>query len=115
VLVLSLPPLVALAFQHHWIPTIPSFLYATTWLVAFVTSVLFVYLYRMDKPSTFVQLYLLSLAVKLIACLAYSVVMIMKDRSGAVSNVLYFLVIYFVFTTLEIATLYKKISASSRS
>ena len=113
-LAFGLPPLVKLAFQYQWIPSIPSFLYATTWLVAFVTSVLFIYLYRMDKPSTFVPLYLLSLAAKLIACLAYSVVMIVKDRSGAVSNVLYFLVIYFVFTTLEIATLYKKISASSR-
>lgn len=114
-LALSLPPGVKVAFRNGWIAQIPSFLYETTWLVAFVTSVLFLYLYRMARPSAFVQLYLLSLAVKLLACLAYSVLMILEDRNGAVTNVLYFLVIYFLFTTLEIATLYRKISASSKS
>lgn len=114
-LALCLPPVVKMAFGQGWISEVPSFLYETTWLVAFVTSVLFVYLYRMARPSAFVQLYLLSLAVKLLACLAYSVLMIMDDRHGAVTNVLYFLIIYFLFTTLEIVTLYKKISASSKS
>jgi hypothetical protein len=82
--------------------------------VAFITTVIFVYLYRMGT-SMFVQFYLLSLAVKLLACLAYAVIIVMKDRSGAVANGVYLLVVYFTFTALEVSLLYRRISGRSRS
>ena len=80
--------------------------------MAFVTTVIFVYLYRLAKPSVFVQLYLFSMAVKLLACFAYTLLMIREDKSGAVVNVLYFLIVYLLFTALEIAFLYRRISHS---
>jgi hypothetical protein len=109
-LTLAFPP--ALNLMHHagWIAQTPSFLYETTWFVAFTTTVLFIYLYRSAKPSLFVQLYLLSMAVKLVACFAFNLLMILDDKAGAVRNVLYFLVVYVLFTALEIVFLYRRIS-----
>jgi hypothetical protein len=61
-----------------------------------------------------VQLYLLSMVVKLIAFLAYNLVMVLDDRKGAMANVLYFLLVYFIFTAVEIAFLYKRISRNPK-
>ncbi len=112
---LGLPPFVSLSFDKGWIPLMPSFLYETTWLVAFITSVIFVYLYRMAKPSLFVQFYLLSLVVKLVACLSYALLVILENRAGAVANVVYLLLVYLLYTGLEIAFLFRRISGSSPS
>lgn len=99
-----------IAHGAGWIDQVPSFLYETAWLIAVTTVILFLYLYRWAKPSLFVQLYLLSMAVKLIAYFAYNMVMILDDRPGATGNVLYFLVVYVVYTALEIAFLYRRVS-----
>ncbi|MFZ6009662.1 MAG: hypothetical protein ACOYXT_04880 [Bacteroidota bacterium] len=87
----------------------PTFLFETTVFLFFGTSVVFVYLYRVNH-QIFVQLYLLSMVVKLIAYGGYNFFMIMTDRKGALGNVTLFMVMYFVFTWLEIAFLYEKIS-----
>jgi len=80
-------------------------------LVAFITTVVFVYLYRLDKPAMFVQFYLLSLAVKMLMALGYCLIMVLKHPAGGAVNVVYFLTLYFVFTALEVALLYRKIAA----
>lgn len=115
VLTVCLPLAIELGFKRGWFSDLPSFLFETTWIVAFVTSVIFVYLSRLDKPSLFVQFYLLSMAVKLLACFAYSLWMILEHPAGSVPNVLYFLCVYVLFTSLEIACLYRKISRSGRA
>mgnify|MGYP003580014521 FL=1 len=66
----------------------------------------------MSKPSLFVQLYLLSMVVKLVGCLIFLLLIVLADRAGAVANAVYFMVVYFVFTTAEIGFLYPKISRS---
>lgn len=58
----------------------------------------------------FVTLYLLSMAVKLLAYGAYVVVMIIYDNEGATENVVFFMAAYALFTGLEVAFLYRKIS-----
>jgi hypothetical protein len=113
-LVIGLPPLVDFIHRHGWISALPSFLYVTTWLVALTTVILFIYLYRSEKRRFFVQLYLLSMVVKLVAYLAYNLIIILHNRSGAFANVVYFLLVYFLFTAIEIGFLYRKISPSSR-
>ncbi len=115
ILTIGLPPMVSFLYRHDWIPRLPSFLYESTWLAAFLTTIIFVYLYRQANPSLFVQLYLLSMAVKLIACVAYCLLMILQDRPGGGANITYFLVAYILFTALEIALLYRKISRSPGS
>ena len=99
-------------FSQGWINEMPSFLYESTFLMAFITTVIFIYLYRMSKPSHFVQLYLLLLVVKLVGSLIFLVFMVRTDRGGAVSNAVYFMVAYFAFTSAEIRFLYPKISRS---
>lgn len=111
-LTVLLPVAARYSFDHGWIDQLPSFLYESTFLVAFITTVIFVYLYRMSKPSHFVQLYLLSMVVKLVGCLVFLVFMVLTDRDGAIANAVYFMVTYLTFTTTEIGFLYPKISRS---
>jgi hypothetical protein len=99
-----------LLVRYHWLPTLPSYFYQSLIFLVFGTSVLFVYLYRFNKPDFFVHLYLLSMAVKLIAYGAYNFVMILDDKAGATQNVVWFGVLYLIFTALEIGFLYRRIS-----
>jgi hypothetical protein len=113
-LAFGLPPFVDFIHRQGWLSALPSFLYVTTWLIALTTAILFIYLYRSEKRRFFVQFYLLSMVVKLVAYLAYNLIVILQDRSGAFANVLYFLLVYFMFTAIEIGFLYRKISPRSR-
>ena len=113
-LTLSLPWVANLFFSQGWIPGLPSFLYPSTWLMAFITTVIFIYLYRVEKQAHFVQLYLLSMVIKLIASLAFILLIVLEDRPRAVTNAVYFLTVYAIFTAAEIGFLHRKISASRR-
>lgn len=98
----------------NWISP-PSFLYQTLVFVAFTTTVIFGYLYRVAKPGLFVQLYLLTMVVKVLAYGAYSYFMITSDEPGARMNVAFFLLCYLIFTAAEIASLYRGISSNMSS
>jgi hypothetical protein len=118
ILTAGLPPILSFVSQKTWISGLPSFLHESTWLVAFITTIIFVYLYRLHrlgKPGIFVQFYLLSMVVKLLACFAYTILIILEDRPGAVANVVYLLIVYFLYTALEITFLYRRISPPSGS
>jgi hypothetical protein len=99
-----------LSADSHWITALPSFFYQTTIFLLFGTGLLYIYLYRFNKADFFIQLYLLTMALKLLAYGAYNFFMIMEDSEGAVLNVVWFLTLYFIFTALEIAFLYQKIT-----
>jgi hypothetical protein len=99
-----------LGLSRGWILQKPSFLYATIFLLTFVTGVIYRYLYKLRTPEFFVQLYLLLMVVKLMAFLGYNVFMVLKDKPGAAANVIFFLIGYFIFTTLEIVFLYQHIT-----
>jgi hypothetical protein len=114
VLTVALPEATKFFFSQGWISEVPSFLYQSTWLMAFITTVIYLYLYRSRNESHFVQLYLLSMVVKLIACLAFIVLIVLEHRQRAVANAMYFVVVYAVFTATEIGFLYRQISASRR-
>lgn len=88
----------------------PSFFVPTLVFIAFATALIYFYLYTVDKPAHFVQLYLLTMAVKLLASLVFCFVMISRDKASAVGNVVFFMCAYFLFTGIEIAFLYHRIS-----
>jgi hypothetical protein len=92
----------------------PSFFLKTLVLLTFSTAVIYVYLYKASKPEFFLQLYLLTMVVKLLAYCAYNLVMILKDKPAAVGNVIFFMVTYFLFTLLEIGFLYRKIAGGNK-
>jgi len=93
----------------HYALQFPSFSYQTILFLALTTSIIFRYLYNIEKPEIFVQLYLLMMAVKLLGYGAYVFYMIMADSAGAVNNVALFLLFYVTLTAMEIIFLYAKI------
>lgn len=105
--------LVAAAYAsvgQPWLEALPSFFFQTLILLVFGTGLLYIYLYRFSRQDLFVHIYLLSMVVKLLAYGAYNFFMIMDDEAGAFANVGWFMLLYLIFTLLEIAFLYKKIS-----
>lgn len=88
----------------------PSYFYETLALVAVTTGGLYRYLSRAGTPGFFVQLYLLTMVVKFLAYGCYVFIILFLDRPGGASNVVFFLLIYGVFTVLEISFLYRRIS-----
>jgi hypothetical protein len=103
--------LVFLAVRQGLIGELPSFFYQTLIFLLFSTIVIYAYLYKVSKPDYFVQLYLLTMAVKLLGYGAYVYFMITGDGNGAIANVVFFMTTYFIFTTLEIVFLYHKNSS----
>jgi hypothetical protein len=92
----------------------PSFFLKTLILLTFSTALIYGYLYKADRPAFFLQLYLLTMVVKLLAYCAYNLIMILSDKPAAVGNVIFFMVTYFVFTMLEIGFLYRKIAGGNK-
>lgn len=97
-----------LGYHQHWISEKPSFLYETLILFIFGTTLIYRYLYKVEKPGSFVQLYLLTIVVKLIAFGAYALAIIMKDGAGALANAVFFIISYFIFTGLEAGFVYHR-------
>ena len=96
--------------DHQWIRALPSFFYPTLLFLIFGTGLIFVYLYRSGKAGYFVQLYLLTMVIKFVAYGIYNFIVILEDKAGAASNVVWFLILYMSFTALEIGFLHRKIA-----
>jgi hypothetical protein len=111
---LAMAGLTFLAVHLSWIDALPSFFYQILLFLVFATFLVYRYLYKVNKPDFFVQLYLLTMAVKFIGYGVFNLIVIMEDRPGAAHSVAFFLVIYLLFTALEVAFLYRKISRSER-
>jgi hypothetical protein len=97
-----------LLVNQQWLNNLPTFFFQTLIFLSISTSVLYIYLYKFDKPDFFIQLYLLTMAVKFVAYGAYTFVMILDDKVGAVQNVAWFMIVYLNFTALEIIFLYRQ-------
>lgn len=105
----GLAALSTFAHHQHWLDRLPSFLYLTLFFLVSSTALIFKYLFKESRPDFFVQLYLLTMAVKLMAYLAYNLLIILKDKPGAALNVVFFMIAYFLFTILELAFLLRKV------
>lgn len=110
--VLCVTVLVQVAVRLSWIQAAPSYYVQSLLILAIFTVVIYRYLDRVSQPGMFVQIYLLSMVVKLLAYGVYVVLMILDDRTGANQNVLFFLVLYVVFTALEVLFLHRRISGN---
>jgi hypothetical protein len=87
----------------------PTFFWSTLIFLILSTAVIYFFLTR-SEPSAFVQRYLMSTVLKLFGYCVYNVVIILMDRENAGVNVAFFLITYFLFTVLELAFLYRKMS-----
>lgn len=90
----------------------PTYFYQSLVLLATATVALYYYLIKIreERPDFFVQLYLLTIAVKLLAYGTYLGIVIWKDRPGAGANIIFFMVTYVLFTGVEIAFLWRNVS-----
>jgi hypothetical protein len=93
----------------------PSFSSQTIILISVITLAIYFYLSKPKLKNYFLQIYLASMVVKLIAYCAYNFLIIIRDRPNAFANVIVFLIAYAVFTGVEIAFLYRKITGASDS
>ncbi len=103
----------ATAHRLGWIDVLPSYFIQTLILLSVTTIIIYAYLYRLKNRDFFVQLYLLTIAIKILAYGAYNAIMIIYDNAGAPRNVVFFMTVYGIFTALEIAFLYRRISGKT--
>jgi len=90
----------------------PTFFYQTLIFLFVTTGGLYRFLLKtkLERPDYFVQLYLLTMVVKLIAYSVYLFIMVRSQPQDVAKNIVFFMAVYFVFTALEIAFLYRHIN-----
>jgi hypothetical protein len=110
ILTLSAVALIILCLTLWGIENRPPFLYQTLIFLFLTTIGLYRFLLKTkeERPDYFVQLYLLTLVVKLIASSVYLFIMAQSQAEPAI-DVVFFMAVYIVFTGLEIAFLYKRV------
>jgi hypothetical protein len=81
-------------------------LWPTVFFTAACTALMFNRVFQSTREQ-FMTAYLLSIVLKLLVSLAYSIVIILLDKPGVVANVLFFLLLYIVFTVLEVTHLFQ--------
>jgi hypothetical protein len=111
-LTLILAALLILAIGQWGLETRPEYFYRTLIFLFVSTAGLFRFLLRtkQQRPDFFVQFYLATMVVKLIAYGAYMFVVVTSQTEKAVADVGYFMVVYFVFTAIEIGFLYRHVN-----
>lgn len=90
----------------------PTFFYHTL-IFLFVSTVgLYRFLLRtkQQRPDFFVQFYLATLAIKLIAYGVYVFLIVRNHPEQAMQNIVVFMIIYFLFTAIEIGFLYRQVN-----
>ena len=105
---LFLTGLLKAAIFWGWFSGIPSFYFATLIFISFVTVIVYAYLHNQKQSDSFTLMFLLLLVVKLLACLAYAIVIVLKDKPGAPPNIIAFLAIYVLCTVVETSFLYSR-------
>jgi hypothetical protein len=110
ILTLSAVTLIILSLALWGIEHPPTFVYQTLIFLFLTTIGLYRFLLKTkeERPDYFVQLFLLTLVIKLIASSVYLFIMV-KSQAQPATDVVFFLAVYIVFTALEITFLYKRV------
>lgn len=112
IITLLVSAMLVVAFGHYLFPVLPSFFYQTIVLLFLGAAGIYYYLVdiKNEKPKYFVQLYLLTLVVKLIAYGVYILFVVMNNPAQAAQNAGVFMATYLIFTAIEIGFLYRKVN-----
>jgi hypothetical protein len=91
---------------------LPEYFYQTLVFLFISTVGLYRFLHRtkQQRPDFFVQFYLATLVVKLIAFGGYVFWIARSQPDQAASNIVFFMVVYFLFTAIEIGFLYRQVN-----
>lgn len=109
---LSFSALVILGLGLWGMEILPTFFYQTLIFLFITTGGLYRFLMKtkQDRPDYFVQLYLLTMALKLIGYGAYLFIVVRSQPQDVAGNIVFFMGVYFVFTAIEIGFLYQQIN-----
>ena len=90
----------------------PVYFYRTLIFLFVTTAGLYRFLLRtkQQRPDFFVQFYLATMVIKLIAYGAFMFVLVRTLSEKAMPDVLFFMIVYFIFTALEIGFLYRHVN-----
>jgi hypothetical protein len=113
IITLSIVTLAILGLAVWGIQTPPEFLYQTLIFLFLTTIGLYRFLVKtkQERPDYFVQLFLLTLVVKLVASSAYLFV-VAQSQADPAPDIVFFMGVYIVFTGLEIGFLYGRVNHS---
>jgi hypothetical protein len=103
----------AILVVGHWgLDMLPGYFYQTLIFLFVSTAGLYRFLLKtkQQRPEFFVQFYLATMAVKLIAYGAYVFLVVRKQPDEATANVAFFMIVYFIFTFIEIGFLYREVN-----
>jgi hypothetical protein len=111
-LTLILAALLILAIGQWGMEMRSEFFYRTLIFLFVCTAGLYRFLLRtkQQRPDFFVQFYLATMVVKLIAYGAYMFVVVTSQTEKAAADVVFFMVVYFIFTAIEIGFLYRHVN-----
>lgn len=111
-LTLIIAALVILAVGQWGLETRPEYFFRTLIFLFVCTAGLYRFLLRtkQNRPDFFVQFYLATMVVKLIAYGAYLFVVVTSQTEKAVADVAFFMAVYFIFTAIEIGFLYRQVN-----
>lgn len=90
----------------------PEYFYRTLIFLFVTTAGLFRFLLKtkQQRPDFFVQFYLATMVLKLIAYGAYMFIIVIAKTEKVVYDVVFFLLVYFIFTAIEIGFLYRQVN-----
>ncbi len=96
------------AFLNWWL--FPSFWKEIVFFLFFITLILTNYLFKLRKkqPQVFVQFYLLSITLKMVAGLGFVFLLVWKAPTEVRGNVGLFIISYVLFTGLEVIFLMRQ-------
>jgi hypothetical protein len=97
----------------HWgMDVLPGYFYQTLIFLFVSTAGLYHFLLRtkQQRPDFFVHFYLATTAIKLIAYGVFVFLMIRKQPEQAAANIAFFMIVYFLFTFIEIGFLYREVN-----
>lgn len=111
VVVLALVSLILIWMGHWFFPVLPAYFYQTIALLFLGTVGIYFYLLdvKKSKPEYFVQMYIATQFAKILAYGSYMLFVVWDDPNGASDHVLTFMITYFVFTSIEVIFLYRKV------
>jgi hypothetical protein len=95
---------------YDWF-SVPSPLAPAVILVpASFTAIIYSVLSRRSGGPDFTTAYLVSIVLKMLTSSAFVLFVIVRDRAGAIENIIIFLVSYVLFTALEVGFLFRQIN-----
>lgn len=98
-----------LGSRQAWFPQPTRFVEIT--VITLITSAyLYRMLFKMTRPQVFVNVYLATIAMKLVFFSVLLFVFRFLEQETLVPNAVFLLVAYIIFTALEVMTLFKKVS-----